>query len=185
MHNKLENQDLDLDNVAEENPPQLTFCVPIDKGALTPAPQTGSMVHYNWSTEINGPEGDKGIDAAELVSEDQENGDDKEDDTLDTEGMCKVCAEVLWEWVPKREKAEQRGTSECSQEPGTHRTEGLASAWSLHPHGMPVLSEQKQSEKQNSLSEPSILYTLYTYEAGLCTIYVATKCSLLKFMSST
>jgi len=47
-----------------------------------------------------------------------------------------------------------------------------------------LLSRQKQSGKQNSLLEPSISYTLYTYEAGPCTIYVATKCSLLKLMSS-
>jgi len=40
--------------------------------------------------------------------------------------------------VLKHGKVGQRDTSEHSWEPGTHRTEGLASAWRLHPHGMPV-----------------------------------------------
>jgi len=35
-------------------------------------------------------------------------------------------------------KAGQSDTSECSWEPGTRRTEGLASAWRLRPHGMPM-----------------------------------------------
>ena len=52
--------------------------------------------------------------------------------------ICNVHAEVPWEWVPKCGKAGQRDTSECSQEPHTHGTEGLASAQRLHPHGMPV-----------------------------------------------
>jgi len=41
-------------------------------------------------------------------------------------------------YVPKCRKAGQMDTSECSQELGTCRTEGLASAWRLRPHGMPV-----------------------------------------------
>jgi len=55
------------------------------------------------------------------------------------DGKCKVRAEVPWERVPKRGKVGQRGTSECSWEPGKHGTEGLASAWRLRPHGMPML----------------------------------------------
>jgi len=53
-------------------------------------------------------------------------------------GKCKVRAEVPREWVPKRGKAGQSDTSECSWEPGTRGTEGLASAWRLRPHGMPM-----------------------------------------------
>jgi len=52
--------------------------------------------------------------------------------------MCKVRAEVLWERVPKRGKAGRSDTSERSQEPGMRRTEGLASAQRLSPHGMPM-----------------------------------------------
>jgi len=51
---------------------------------------------------------------------------------------CKVCAKVPREWVPKRGKAGQADTSERSQEPDMHRTEGLASAQRLRPHGMPM-----------------------------------------------
>ena len=51
---------------------------------------------------------------------------------------CKVRAEVPWEWVLKRGKAGQRGTSECFWDSGKHGTEGLASAWRLRPHGMPM-----------------------------------------------
>ena len=47
-------------------------------------------------------------------------------------------AEVLRERVPKRGKAGQSDTSERSWEPGTRRTEGLASARRLRPHGMPM-----------------------------------------------
>jgi len=52
--------------------------------------------------------------------------------------VCKVHAEVPWEWVLKRGKAGQSDTSECSWEPGTRGTEGLASARRLRPHGMPM-----------------------------------------------
>ena len=41
-------------------------------------------------------------------------------------------------YVPKCGKAGQADTSECSQEPDTRGTEGLASAWRLRPHGMPM-----------------------------------------------
>ena len=51
---------------------------------------------------------------------------------------CKERAKVPWEQVPKRGKAGQADTSERSQEPDTRGTEGLASAWRLRPHGMPM-----------------------------------------------
>jgi len=51
---------------------------------------------------------------------------------------CKVHAEVPQERVPKRGKTGQSDTSERSWEPGMRGTEGLASAWRLHPHGMPM-----------------------------------------------
>jgi len=51
---------------------------------------------------------------------------------------CKERAEVPRERVPKRGKVGQSDTSERSWEPGTHRTEGLASARRLRPHGMPM-----------------------------------------------
>jgi len=49
---------------------------------------------------------------------------------------CKVHAKVLWKWVLKHGKAGQRDTSEYSWEPGMRRTESLASAQRLRPHGM-------------------------------------------------
>jgi len=47
-------------------------------------------------------------------------------------------------------KAGQRNTSECSQESGTHGTEGLASAQRLCPHGMavPYFGEQGWAKAQ-------------------------------------
>ena len=50
---------------------------------------------------------------------------------------CKVHAEVPREWVPKHGKAGE-STSERSWKLGTRRTEGLASARRLRPHGMPM-----------------------------------------------
>jgi len=52
--------------------------------------------------------------------------------------ICNVHAEVPRERVPKCGKAGQSDTSECSWEPGTCGTEGLASAQRLRPHGMPM-----------------------------------------------
>jgi len=49
---------------------------------------------------------------------------------------CKVHAEVPRKWVPKRGKVGQSDTSECSREPDTRGTKGLASAQRLRPHGM-------------------------------------------------
>ena len=57
---------------------------------------------------------------------------------LTTLATCKEHAEVPREWVPKRGKAGQ-STSECSREPDMRGTEGLASAWRLRPHGMPMM----------------------------------------------
>ena len=48
---------------------------------------------------------------------------------------CNERAGVPRERMPKRGKA---GTSECSREPDTRGTEGLASARRLRPHGMPM-----------------------------------------------
>ena len=60
-----------MDNVAEEDPLPSTFCVQIDKGALTPAPQTGSFLEWSIITDLTEVDGLE-IDKAELVPEDQE-----------------------------------------------------------------------------------------------------------------